>query len=100
MNDRTTVIQYHTFFKEKYGKKIFSKSRKREDVFVRKLIVLFLVKDKGFKETFVSKIMQMNHSVVFYYLKPVIDLEFDRYYIPRVRELKEEFDKKFSENET
>lgn len=100
MSDLETALKYHNFLKEKYGSEVFSRSKKREIVLNRKLIILFFVKEKEFKVTFVSWIMEMSHSDIFYYLRPVHDLEFERYYVPRARELKEEFDKKFPKDET
>ncbi|KAB1228478.1 hypothetical protein [Chryseobacterium viscerum] len=82
---------FKKFFKENLGESAFTKCRKRETVLQRKLIIKFLVKEIGFKECQVAKIMGLHHSAIFYHLKEVIDLEFDRFYVPKARFLKEKF---------
>ncbi len=93
MSDREKAIKYHKAFKESYGIEIFSKSRKRENVMIRRMIVTFLVKEKKFKGLFIAKIFDVSHQSVFYFLKPIVDKEFDRFYLKNVEGLRENFEK-------
>lgn len=92
-NDRARAIKYHEAFKENYGNQIFSKSRKRETVLIRRLIVTFLVKEKEFKECFIAKIFNVTHAAIFYFMKPIVDKEFDRFYRLNIEALRENFEK-------
>ncbi|ROI05482.1 hypothetical protein EGI16_03590 [Chryseobacterium sp. G0240] len=89
------IDKIQKFFKDNLGSEAFTRCRKREVVLQRKLIIIFLIKEIGLKECQVAKIMNLHHSAIFYHLKEVIDLEFDRFYIPRARALKEKFDFEF-----
>jgi hypothetical protein len=93
MNDREKAIKYHKALKESYGTEIFSKSRKRETVLLRRMIVTFLVKEKKFKECFIAKIFDVSHAAIFYFMKPIVDLEFDRFYRINIESLRENFEK-------
>jgi hypothetical protein len=93
------IKNYQKFFKDIFGEAAFGRSRKREIVLIRKLIIIFLIKEKGFKVCQVAKIMELHHSVIFHHIKPVIDIEFDRFYAPRSRSLLEKFDEAFPNHE-
>lgn len=92
-NDRARALKYHNAFKESYGIMIFSKSRKREIVLVRRMIISFLVKEKKFKECFIAKIFNVSHSAIFYFMRPIVDKEFDRFYRLNIDSLRENFEK-------
>ncbi|MFC7347276.1 hypothetical protein ACFQO9_11160 [Chryseobacterium zhengzhouense] len=92
-NDRIKALKYRKELENSYGIAIFSKSRKRENVLIRRMIVTFLVKEKKFKECFVAKIFNVTHAAVFYFMKPIIDKEFDRFYKINFDALKENFEK-------
>lgn len=92
-NDRARALKYHGALKENYGTDIFSKSRKREIVLVRRMIITFLVKEKKFKECFIAKIFNIPHPTVYYFMKPIVDKEFDRFYLKNLESLRENFEK-------
>lgn len=92
-NDRGRAIKYHNALKESYGNQIFSKTRKRDIVFVRRMIITFLVKERKFKECFIAKIFNVTHPAIFYFMKPIIDLEFDRFYNKNIDSLRDKFEK-------
>lgn len=92
-NDRAKAIKYHRGLKESYGSEIFSKSRKRETVLRRRMIVTFMVNEKKYKECFIAKIFDVSHAAIFYFMKPIIDKEFERFYRLNIEALRDNFEK-------
>lgn len=92
-NDRAKAIKYRQQLEQNYGAEIFSKSRKRENVLVRRMLVTFLMKEKKFTGYFIAKIFNTSHQSVFHFMKPVIDLEFERFYKVNFKALMENFEK-------
>lgn len=91
--DRNRAIKYRIALEDNYGSEAFSKSRKRENVLIRRMIVTFLVKEKELTGCFVAKIFNVNHQAVFYFMKPIIDKEFERFYRLNIETLRDNFEK-------
>lgn len=92
-NNRAKAIKYHKALREIYGSEIFSKSRKRDTVLKRRMIVTFFIKEKEFTGYFVAKVFNINYQSVFYFMKPIIDKEFERFYRLNIEALRENFEK-------
>ena len=75
-----SIIKIKKFFAEKYPEAINSKSRKREIVMQRRMIINFLFQEGKIRVTVMKNIIGGTHQVVCYFLRNVNDKSFENYY--------------------
>ena len=86
-----SIVDYRNFINENFNR-IFTKSRKREIVMERRFLTIFLVKEAELSKHKVARILRVKHPSIHYFLKPVIDREFDIYYRRNIQKLRENFE--------
>lgn len=74
------TLKIKKFFSEKYPQAINTKSRKREIVMQRRMIVNFLFQEGKIIVTVMKNIIGGTHQVICYFLRHVNDKSFENYY--------------------
>ena len=75
-----SILKIKKFFAEKYPEAINSRSRKREIVIQRRMIVNFLFQEGKIRVTVMKNIIGGTHQVICYFLRNINDKSFENYY--------------------
>lgn len=83
------------FFLARYLQPFLTRSRKKELVYQRRMIVLFLHKEAKLTITHIGKLFGRKHQFSEYFLKEVKDYHFEKYYQRETEKFRGDFFEKF-----
>ena len=86
-----SIQTIRTFFAEKYPHAINTKSRKREIVMQRRMIVIFLFQEGKMRTSAIKNIIGGKHQIPSYFLRTITDKHFENFYRAEIEKFKDEF---------